>query len=228
MTIALCFLTWNELEGCKHDIPQFDRRKFDNIICVDGGSTDGTVEYLESVGIPVVRQSAPGLNQATKDAVEHCGCDYCVFYHPKGSVPVSDAYRFRGYFQSGYDLVVASRMMRASVNEEDDSLFRPRKWFVLSLALVAKLLFKREGNTIWDVLHGFRGVNTTVFRALEISDFSPSVDIETVCRAYKMGIKRIEFPTSEKKRISGETHFKPIKTGSKLIKYIIREICRRD
>ena len=84
MTVALCLLTWNEIDGVKHDVPLIDRTKFEQIYCVDGGSTDGTVEYLEANNIPVYRQTAKGINQACLDAVEWCKCDAFVFTIRKG------------------------------------------------------------------------------------------------------------------------------------------------
>ncbi len=224
MRVALILITWNELDGCKHDIPLIDRSRFDEILCIDGGSKDGTVEYLKSAGIPVYRQSAKGLNQACKDGVAHTTCDAFVFFHPKGSIPVEDTYKFRKYYEKGYEFVVASRMMKGAHNEEDDKILKPRKWFVLALGVVAKLFFKREGNTIHDTLHGFRGMTVEAFNRCNISDMSPSVDIEMVCKSYKLGLKRIEFPTREMPRISGESHFKAFSTGKKLLKYLWYEI----
>ena len=227
MTVGLCLLTWNEIDGCKHDVPLIDRSKFDQIYCIDAGSTDHTVEYLQEQGIEVYRQTAKGLNQACKDGADRCKCDAFVFFHPKGSIPVEDSYKFREYYEQGYEFVVGSRMMKGARNEEDGRLFKPRKWFVLGLALAAKILFKREGNTIWDSLHGFRGMTVEAFHKCDISDKSPSVDIEMVCRSYKLGIKRIEFPTTESPRIAGETHFKAFATGKKLLKYLVWEIGRK-
>lgn len=226
MTVALCLITWNELAGCKHDVPLIDRSKFEQIYCIDGGSTDGTVEYLKEQGIPVYQQTAKGLNQACKDGAEHCECDAFVFFHPKGSIPVEDTYRFREYFEQGYDLVVGSRMMKESRNEEDGHLLKPRKWFVLGLGLLGSTLFRKEGYRVRDVLHGFRGMKRESFLKLGISDMSPSIDIEMVCRSYKFRMKRAEFPTTEEARIAGETHFKAIPTGKKLLKYIFWEIKR--
>lgn len=226
MRISLILITWNELEGCKHDIPLIDRSKFDEIFCIDGGSTDGTVEYLTEQGIPVFRQSAKGLNQACKDGCNHCTTDAFVFYHPKGTIPVEDTYKFRDYYEQGYEFVVGSRMMKGAHNEEDDKFFKPRKWFVIGLGLLAKILFKREGNTVWDTLHGFRGMTVGAFKRCDISDMSPSIDIEMVCRSYKLKIKRIEFPTTELPRLAGESHFKAFATGKKLLKYMMYEIKR--
>lgn len=227
MTVGLCLLTWNEIAGCKHDVPMIDRSKFEQIYCIDGGSTDGTVEYLKEQGIEVYPQTGKGLNQACKDGADNCRCDAFVFFHPKGSVPVEDTYKFREYYEQGYELVVGSRMMKESKNEEDTKLLKPRKWFVLALGLAAKILFKKEGNTVWDVLHGFRGMTVEAFRKCNISDRSPSVDIEMVCRSYKLRIRRIEFPTEESPRIAGETHFKAFATGRKLLKYLVWEIGRK-
>ena len=226
MRISLILITWNELEGCKHDIPLIDRSKFDEIFCIDGGSTDGTVEYITEQGIPVFRQSAKGLNQACKDGCNHCTTDAFVFYHPKGTIPVEDTYKFRDYYEQGYEFVVGSRMMKGAHNEEDDRFFKPRKWFVIGLGLLAMILFKREGNTVWDTLHGFRGMTVDAFKRCDISDMIPSIDIEMVCRSYKLKLKRIEFPTTELPRLAGESHFKAFATGKKLLKYMMYEIKR--
>ena len=227
MTIGLCLLTWNELEGCRHDVPLIDRSQFEQIYCIDGGSTDGTCEYLKDQGIEVYSQSKKGYNPACKDASVHCCCDAFIIYHPKGSIPVADTYKFRDLFEQGYEFIVASRMAKGAHNEEDERLFKPRKWFVLGLGFVARILFKKEGNTVWDVLHGFRGMTVSEFEKMNVSDFPMSFDIETCCRAYKLGIKRIEFPTYEKKRIAGSTHFKAVSSGWNFIKYILWELGRK-
>ena len=228
MTVALCLLTWNEIDGCRHDMPLIDKTKFDQIYCIDGGSTDGTVEFLTEQGVTVYRQQKKGLNQACIEGVEHCLCDAFVFFHPKGTIPVEDIYKFRDYFGQGYEFVVGSRMMKGAHNEEDNKLFKPRKWFVLGLGFIAIVLFKREGNSVWDTLHGFRGMTAEGFRRLEISERDLSVDIEMVCRSYKFRIKRIEFPTSERPRIGGSTHFKAFATGKKLIRYMFWEMFKKD
>lgn len=223
MTVALCLLTWNEIDGVKHDVPLIDRRKFEQLYCIDGGSTDGTVEFLGSQGVPVYHQTAKGLNQACWDGALKCECDALVFYHPKGTISVADTYRFRDLFEQGYEFVVASRNMKGGRNEEDARLLRPRKWFVQCLGLAAKLLFKREGNTVWDVLHGFRGVTRASFLSMPKTDGKCTIDIEMVCHSYKRRTKRIEFPTSESSRLGGGTHFKAWATGKQILKCLWRE-----
>lgn len=228
MTVALCLLTWNEIDGCKHDIPLLDKTKFDQIYCIDGGSKDGTIEYLESYGIDVYCQKKKGMNNACIEGVSYCKCDAFVFYHPKGTIPIEDIYKFRKYYDEGFEFVVGSRMLKEAHNEEDNRILKPRKWFVLCTGLLTSILFKREGNYVWDVMHGFRGMTVECFKRLNISDFDRSIDVEMVCRSYKYKAKRIEFPTYESARIGGQTHFKAFSTGWQVLKYIWWELFRKD
>lgn len=226
MKVALCLITWNEIDGLKHDVPLIDRSKFEQIYCIDGGSTDGTIEYLRSNGIPCYQQSARGLNQACWDAVEKCDCEAFVFFHPKGTIPVADIYKFRSYFDRGFEFVVASRMMKGAHNEEDAKVVKLRKWFVLCTGLVAKILFKHEGNTVWDTLHGFRGMTKTAFLSMPKTNGKCTIDMEMVCHAYKKRLKRIEFPTSESSRLGGTTHFKAWSTGKQILLCLYRELMK--
>lgn len=88
MRISLCLLTWNELEGCKIDVPQLPRDEFHEIFAVDGGSSDGTTEYLESQGIPVHRQTKRGLNAAYWDGINLAKGDAVVSSSPRLLCPV--------------------------------------------------------------------------------------------------------------------------------------------
>jgi glycosyltransferase involved in cell wall biosynthesis len=228
MKISLCLMVWNELPGCKIDVPKLPRDAFDEIFCIDGGSTDGTVEYLESQGITVYRQPKKGLNAAYVHANEMATGHAVVVFFPKGTVPVEDLLRFRPLFESGNQLIVASRQIAGSVNEEDVHWWRPRKWAVWSLSFLAMLIWRRDGDWILDVLHGFKGFTRSAFQQMTILDHGLSIDIEMVVRAYKLRLKRCEFPTIETAREHGATHFKIWPTGKKLLAYLCFELKRRE
>lgn len=227
MRISLCLIVWNEIDGCKLDLPNLDLNEFEEIYAVDGGSSDGTKEYLESLGIKVHKQKIKSLNAAYIEANEIAKNDYVVVFFPKGTIPVNDLKQFRKYFQSGYDLVIASRQIKGSRNEEDAHLLKPRKWAVMLLGFMAALVWKKEGNTIFDVLHGVKGWKKDAFNSMEIINQGVSIDIEMVVRSYKKKIKRIEFPTNESKRLHGETKFGFWATGWKLLKYLSFELNRK-
>jgi hypothetical protein len=225
-SVSLCLLTLNEIGGCRHDVPLVPVGAFDQVFAVDGGSTDGTVEYLQSQGIRVVEQPQPGYNQAYICAFETCSSDALVVFHPKGSVPPSDVLSFRALFAQGYDLVVASRMMKGASNEEDDRLFRPRKWFVLGLGFISSLLWRRSGPVMWDVLHGFRGMRRDRFFAIDPIPDDLTLDLEMIVRGYRKGYRMTEFPVRERRRLAGDTHFKAIPTGWRYFVYLSKEFRR--
>ncbi len=229
MKIALCLLTWNELEGCLHDVPRLPLEQFDEVFALDNNSTDGTIEFLQSQGIQVFQQKKPTYNGAYIDAFEICNTDALVFFHPKGSIlDPKVILKFREYFDAGYDLIVASRLMKGGRNEEDNDFIKPRKWFIVLFASCLFLLWKKSGNTVWDVLHGCRGMRKSAFFKIAPLTKGVTIDAEMVARSYKKKNKCIEFPIHETLRISGSTHFPAFKTGRKLLKYLWKEIWRKD
>ena len=80
----------------------------------------------------------------------------------------------------------------------------------------------------WDVLHGFRGMTVEAFNRIGLQDRGVSIDLEMVARAYKLGLTVAQLPTSEGGRIQGSTHFPALKTGSRMLGYLWREIWRLD
>lgn len=228
MKIALCLVVWNELDGCRLDVPLLPRDAFDAVYAVDGGSTDGTVEYLESQGIPVHRQPKRGLNAAYVHADRVSPCDAVVVFFPKGTTPVEDLLKFRPLFDAGNELIVASRQIAGSVNEEDAHLLKPRKWMVAGLSLIAAVVWKREGYRVRDVLHGLKGWTRGSFARMQVLEYGLSIDIEMVVRAYKLRMRRAEFPTREIARGYGVTHFEIWPTGKKLLAYLWFELRRKE
>jgi len=200
MRVSLCLIVWNELKGCEMDVPRLPLDQFDEVFAVDGGSADGTVEYLQSRGIPVHKQPKRGLNAAYVHANEMATGDAVVVYFPKGTLPVEDVLKFRPLFEAGNQLVVASRQIAGSINEEDIHLLRPRKWAVLCLATLAALLWRQEGYLVRDVLHGFKGWTRDAFQKMKVLDYGLSIDVEMVVRAYKLHLPRCEFPVREQAR----------------------------
>lgn len=228
MKVSLCLIVWNELQGCQTDVPKLPLSEFDEVFAVDGGSTDGTVEYLESQGIRVHLQPKKGLNAAYVHANNMATGDAVVVFFAKGTLPPEDLLKFRPLFNQGHQLVIASRQLPDSVNEEDVQLLKPRKWAVMILAMLAAIAWKREGVWVRDVLHGFKGWNRSAFTQMRIQDVGLSIDIEMVARSYKLCIPRIEFATKELSRGYGETHFKIWPTGKRLLSYLWFELRRKE
>lgn len=229
MQVSLCLLTWNELEGCIADVPLIARDDFFEVFAVDGGSTDGTVQYLESQGITVHQQTKRGLNAAYVEANRLAQGEAVVVFFPKGTTPVSDATQVARKLTENFDVVIASRQIAGSRNEEDSKVLKPRKWAVRVLAIFVSIIWRQRGTvTIYDVLHGFKGWKKAAFEKMDILDEGLSIDLEMVVRGYKLGLPMIEIPTSETPRFYGESHFSFWSTGRKLLRYLKFEFGRVD
>ena len=228
MKISLCLIVWNEINGCKIDIVKINRKHFHEIFAIDGGSVDGTVDFLQKEGIKIYPQEYKGLNSAYVQANKIASGDYVVAFFPKGTISTSYLESFSPLFKQGYQLVIASRQIKGSLNEEDSKFIKPRKWLVKILAFFVAILWKKEGNFIFDVLHGVKGWNRKSFERMRILNRGLSVDVEMVIRSYKLKLSRVEFPVIELATPYGKTHFRIWPTGKKLIKYLFFEIIRND
>jgi MYXO-CTERM domain-containing protein len=226
MRLTLCLLTWNEIEGCRHDVPRLPVDRFEEAFAIDAGSDDGTVEYLQSLNIVVHRQHLPTYNGAYRCAFDRCTTDALVFFQPKGSIGPEDVLKFRPLFEQGADLIIGSRIGHGARNEEDDQALKPRKWFVVALALLTAALWRRRGPIAWDVLHGFRGMRVSAFRQIDPLPQGVSIDLEMVVRAYKRRLSIVSFPVQEGRRLAGRTHFPAWRTGKRLLLYCWQEIGR--
>ena len=75
------------------------------VFAVDGGSDDGTIDYLESQGIRVIRSRCGDITKPIYAHFENCTSDALVVFHPKGSiVDPRSVLEFRALVREGYDL----------------------------------------------------------------------------------------------------------------------------
>lgn len=223
---ALCFVVLNEKQGCEFDLPKFDFSGFDEVFAIDGGSADGTVEVLQKHGVKVYRQTRRSLCAAYWQVVETSACENIVVFFPKGTLDPSIVHRTRELLLKGNELVVPSRMIPGGRNEEDGQVFRPRKWGVITLALVAAAFWRKRGPVVWDVLHGVKGFTKRAFLDMEPSRSGVTIDLEMVVRAYRLRLQMCEFPVIEMTRAWGSSQFKILPTGIQLAKYLCRELGR--
>ena len=73
--------TLNEIEGMKAIMPRVKPEWVDEILVMDGGSTDGTVEYAEAQGYRVVHQKeAKGITGAYLEGIPFVSGDVVVSF----------------------------------------------------------------------------------------------------------------------------------------------------
>jgi hypothetical protein len=219
---SLCLIVWNEKLGCERDLPQFDFSEFDEVFAIDGGSTDGTIEVLQQHGVVVHHQVHRSLNAAYWQAVETTTCENIVVFFPKGTLDPSIVKQTKLLLLAGNEMVVASRLIEGARNEEDDRLFRPRKWGIRALAIFAAMCWCRRRPIIRDVLHGVKGFTKHAFLVMNPSHKGVSIDLEMVVRAYRLRLPVCEFAVVE--TAGGGSHFKILPTGIRLARFLLSEL----
>lgn len=123
---TLVILTRNEIEGMSALINKIPFDAVDEYFAVDYNSTDGTVEFLKKNKIKLIHQKKPGRGRAFEIAAKNAKGKYLIFFSPDGNEDPRDIRKLVKLAQ-GNDLVIASRFMKGSRNEEDDKLFKFRK-----------------------------------------------------------------------------------------------------
>lgn len=228
MDILLCMLTRNERQCLEVVLPTLPRPGreggFDRWVAIDGHSSDGTVDLLRAAGIDVVTQQRPGRGAACIEAMQKFEADAYLFFSPDGNESPSDLPKFRQLLVDGADLVIASRMMPSSFNEEDDKCFKPRKTANLAFNLMANLAFRRRGPFITDSINGFRAIRHSLARKLALDATDYTIEYQMTIRALRIGANIVEFPTHEGPRIAGETGAASIPTGFRFLRRFFSEL----
>lgn len=224
MKLSLVLLTLNEIEGVQVIVPSIARDTVDEIIAIDGGSMDGTREYLRAQGIRVVEQVSRGRGEAFRIAMTETTGDAIIFFSPDGNEDPKDIVRFRSLLEIGNDMVIASRMMQGAYNEEDHHWFRPRKWANLTFNLLANLCFRSRGPWITDSINGFRAVTRNALRLVRTDATGFAIEFQMTIRSLKKGLRIVEFPTKEGVRIGGKSKASSIPTGLRFLRLLLWEI----
>lgn len=228
MNIGLCILNRNEQDALPHLLPRLPIDAVDRTIAVDGNSTDRSPALIEEAGIEVVPQQRPGRGDAFRTAFEHLRgeVDAIIFFSPDGNEAPEDVPRFRPFFEQGYDLVIASRMMAGAVNEEDKELLKLRKWANNAFSELARVTWGRRQPRITDPINGYRGITVSAWDQLRPDGAGYTIEYQTSIRAYQLGLRVAEFPTVEGQRIGGESGAKSIPTGLRFLRLYASEVKR--
>lgn len=216
-TSTLVLPTLNEIEAVQVIIPQIKRDWVDEIICVDGGSTDGTVEFLRGQGLTVYSQQRGGYGKAMAYGLRQAKGDIVVEFTPDGNSIPADIPRIIAKVNEGYDLVIGSRYFAGARSEDDDWLTALGNRLFTG---IVNLLFRARYT---DVLVGFRAFRRQQALKLNLDAAGLSWPCQSSVRFARARLRVTEIPANEPHRIGGERKMRPFKTGWEIVKLILRD-----
>jgi len=219
---ALIICARNEIQGSEALADRVPLSRFKEVYLLDGNSTDGTIEFWTQRGAVVVNDVKKGAIFTT--AIETTTAENIVFFAPDGNENPDDLVRILEMLEAGNDMVIASRFMRGSRNEEDDLFIPMRAWVNRGFTLMVRLLW---GGHVTDTINGFRGFKRDKVKQLDLESSGFDIEFQTTIRFLKRGWTIAEFPTYEGNRIGGASSSSSFPTGMLMLRRVWKELRSR-
>ena len=220
MKTTLLVLSYNEVEGMKVIMPRIPDDVVDEILVVDGGSTDGTIEWARDAGYKVIVQKHPGLGSAYVEGIAEATGEVIITFSPDGNSIPEVLSELIGKLEEGYDLVTVSRYLDWATSEDDDMVTAFGNWMFTKLY---NILF---GQQVTDYLVMYRAFRISIVKQLKIDHRAISWQSQLMCRAARAGFKLGEIPGDEPARIGGVRKMNPILNGLAELVMLGKEFCR--
>ena len=217
-SVGLLIPVLNEIDGLKKLFPEIDKDIFDEILFVDGGSTDGTLEFLKENKCKVINQKKAGLSEAVLEGINSMSVDCVVEFSPDGNCLPRYLPSVVKELKSGADLVVVSRYLPPAKSFDDTFITKIGNY------TFTKLINFFGKQKITDSLNIYRGFRVNKFickEMLELLDgpvFEPLISIWALKNNYKI----IEIAGDEPLRIGGEQKMRVIYNGYCILRMIKR------
>jgi len=193
----------------------------DEVLVVDGHSTDTTREISEREGARVVLDGGRGKGDGLRTAIRHAKGDIIVFIDADGSHEASDIPKLvEPIAENRADLVVGSRTKGGSDEFEMDLDNLVRQ---IGSDLAATLINYRWRVNLTDIQNGFRAIRRSVARSLRLQANDFDIEEEMVMKCLKRGYRTAEVPSHEYTRKWGYSKL-PTSKGWKFVWRLMVEL----
>lgn len=230
MKITLLIPTLNEIDGMKIVMPRIRREWCHQIIILDGGSTDGTIEYARKNGYFVHEQRRPGIRNAYCEVLPIIEGDVIITFSPDGNSIPELLPELIKKMQEGYDMVIVSRYLGHARSDDDDWITAFGNW------LFTKTINVLHGGRYTDAMVIYRAYRTKLIYDLELNRdesyalaeklFNTNISWEPLLsvRAARRNLKVAEIPGDEPARIGGERKLQILRWGAAYYFQFFQEI----
>lgn len=210
MKTTLLVMTLNEIDGMKAIMPQIDSSWCEQIIIVDGGSTDGTIEWANEQGYEVHVQQQKGIRYGYFEVMTKIKGDIIISFSPDGNSLAQSIPKLIESIKQGNDLVIGSRYLPGAGSEDDDWITGFGNWL---FTFTVNLLYRAQYTDVMVMLRAFRKdlvyeldlLNEKAYTLPEKMMFTKiSWEPLMSVRAAKKKLRISEIPAAEPPRIGGE------------------------
>jgi len=198
------------------------QKEVNEIIVVDGHSTDNTLEIARQT-IPSVKtiiQSGKGKGDALKAGFQAASGDIVVAIDADGSMDPAEIPQFIRSLRGDYDFAKGSRFLPESGTEDMTLL---RRFGNKTFTVLVNILY---GTSYSDCCYGYFALKKSAFNAIGVKSDGFEIETEINIRAGKKRLRAVEIPSYERRRLFGEGHLKALQDGWRILATILKEIYR--
>lgn len=210
MKVTLLVPIINEAEGIKAIMPRVKKDWVDQILFVDGGSTDDSVKIVKEMGYEIFTQKEIGPSAAYREAWKKITGDIVIDFSPdNNSIPEKIPELIEKMKNDNYDMVIVSRYLEGAKSEDDTFLSAYGNWFF------TKSINFFFGGNYTDALVMYRAYKKELFYRFKFDDYNTFKYYDKIfftkigihpllsIRALKAKLKVTEIPGDEPARIGG-------------------------
>jgi len=219
--ITVIIPTLNEERNLPHVLPKIPVT-MDEILLVDGYSTDNTVELAKKLcpGIRVIYQDGKGKGNALRYGIAEATGDIIVTIDADGSMDPEQIPSFIAPLLAGYDYVKGSRFLPRGGTLDMPWLRRlGNKIFTI----LVNLLYETKYT---DLCYGYNAFWRKAFQQVRLNTDGFEIETEMHIKAAKARLKVSEVPSFERARLNGKGRLGTFKDGWKIFRTILLEIVR--
>lgn len=213
----------NEAENLPHVLATLPDDIFE-LILVDGRSVDGTATIARELYPPVriVGQPGRGKGDALAAGFAASSGDIVVMMDADGSTDGGEIPRFVEALVEGADFAKGSRFIAGG---RSDDITRVRQ---VGNRLLCRLVNRLFTTSYTDLCYGYNAFWKRVLPS--ITPECRGFEVETMIniRAASAGLRVVEVPSFERRRIHGESKLHPVRDGLRVLKTILGEWRRRN
>jgi dolichol-phosphate mannosyltransferase len=204
------------------DIVRACRRYANQILVVDGHSSDCTADAARAAGAELLSDGGRGKGAAVRTAIPHIRCAVTVFIDADGSHQIDDIPVIVGPILDGQaDHVSASRILGGSseLHGGFDEFLR-----LSGSSFITACINWRFGVRLSDSQNGFRAIRTSVLQALPLRENHTTIEQEMIIKTLRLGYRMDERPSHEHRRIYGESHIKVLRSAPRYAWCLMRNL----
>jgi len=216
--VCVLLPAYNEAETIETVISGFREQGFENVLVVDGGSTDDTYELAEGAGARVVEQTGSGKGQAIREAVQrHIDAEYVLMADADETYRADDAERMlEPLFEGRADHVIGDRF----ADMKPGAMTRLNQ---VGNRIINSVFAFIHGQDYSDILSGYRAFTRESFLRLSLSADGFGIETEMAVECVKHGLRTVVVPiTYEPRPDESETNLHPIRDGGLIIATLYR------